>query len=488
MNLSAFLKKLPGVEVNGPVDFEITEIVHDSRKAHSTAGFIALKGHTVDGHDYIDAAIQNGARLIFYNQEADLSLHEGVTYVALKDTEEALPFIAVNFYNYPSDQMTMIGVTGTNGKTSITLMLESMLSALNCNTALIGTIENHIGKVIFETQNTTPDALTLNAFLASARDKSTSHVLMEVSSHALKLDRVKYMHYDYAVFTNLTEDHLDFHHDFEDYFYSKAMLFQRAQKGVMINLEDSYGRRLIDENLFTAPLTTYGLSQVADVYASDISYSPKGTNCNIVTPNGIIAAFINIPGNIYVLNTLACVATLFSMGYPNDDIQRALTFVKPVRGRLETIENPKNDSIIVDFAHTPDALENVLKVVRGFTKGRLITVFGCGGDRDRKKRPIMGEIAYRLSDLVVVTSDNPRTEEPEKILDDIFEGIPREVSPEKRVYRNSDRRGAIHMALDEVKEGDTVVIAGKGHETYQILGKVKYHFDDAEEVRKFYEK
>jgi UDP-N-acetylmuramoyl-L-alanyl-D-glutamate--2,6-diaminopimelate ligase len=486
MKLKDLMLTIPYRRIDGEMDIEMTALTHDSRKVQKNGGFIAIKGYTVDGHDYIDQAVEGGASIVFYNDGVVLNQVPGITYVALTDTEQQLPDIASAFYQKPSRHMTMIGITGTNGKTSISLMLESMLKSLQKQTAVIGTIENHIIDDVYPTQNTTPDALTLNAFLAKAAEAEVTHCIMEVSSHALKLDRVRHVHYDYAVFTNLTEDHLDFHPDFEDYFNSKSLLFQRAQKGVMINLEDSYGRRLVEEGQFTAPLLTYGLHDNADIYAEAITYGARGTSCRIVTPKGVIDSFIAIPGDIYVLNTLACVSTLFAMGCALDAIECAIKAIKPVRGRLEIVEIPASHTVIVDFAHTPDALENVLSVVRRFTQGRLITVFGCGGDRDRKKRPMMGEIAYRLSDITIVTSDNPRTEEPEAIVDDIFEGIPKTSLAGKRVLRETDRKKAIAEALAIADASDTVVIAGKGHETYQIIGRVRHHFDDAEEVRKYY--
>ncbi|MDN5299457.1 MAG: UDP-N-acetylmuramoyl-L-alanyl-D-glutamate--2,6-diaminopimelate ligase [Clostridiales bacterium] len=486
MKLNDLMSTIPYHHINGNEDCVINAMTHDSRKVEKGGAFIAIKGYTVDGHDYIEQAIEGGAGVIFYNAEVEVPFINGITYVALENTEQQLPDIAGKFYQKPSERMTMIGVTGTNGKTSITLMLESMLKALNERTAVIGTIENHICDDVYPTQNTTPDALTLNAFLAKAADAEVSQCVMEVSSHALKLDRVRHVQYDYAIFTNLTEDHLDFHPDFEDYFNTKSLLFQRAQKGVMINLEDSYGRRLVDEGRFSAPLLTYGLDDNAAIYAKNVVYSARGTSCRIVTPKGAIDGFIAIPGDIYVLNTLACISTLYAMGYGLDAIETAIKAIKPVRGRLETIEIPESHTVIVDFAHTPDALENVLSVVRKFTAGKMITVFGCGGDRDRKKRPIMGDIAYRLSDVIVVTSDNPRTEVPEAIIDEIVVGIPETLEAGKVMHRITDRRKAIADALDIARDGDTVVIAGKGHETYQIIGRVRHHFDDAEEVRKYY--
>ncbi|MBS7527535.1 UDP-N-acetylmuramoyl-L-alanyl-D-glutamate--2,6-diaminopimelate ligase [Fusibacter paucivorans] len=487
MKLNDLMSNISYHHIDGDGDCIINAMTHDSRKVEKGGAFIAIKGYTVDGHDYIEQAIEGGAGVVFYNAAIEVPLTSGVTYVALENTEQQLPDIASKFYQNPSERMTMIGVTGTNGKTSIALMLESMLKALKERTAVIGTIENHILDAVYPTQNTTPDALTLNAFLAKAADAEVSQCLMEVSSHALKLDRVRHVQYDYAIFTNLTEDHLDFHPDFEDYFNTKSLLFQRAQKGVMINLEDSYGRRLVDEGRFSVPLLTYGLHDDADIYAEDVVYSARGTSCRIVTPKGVIDSFIAIPGDIYVLNTLACVSTLYAMGCELDAIELAITAIKPVRGRLETIEVPKEHTVIVDFAHTPDALENVLNVVRKFTDGKMITVFGCGGDRDRKKRPIMGEIAYRLSDTIVVTSDNPRTEVPEAIINDIMAGIPGTLAEGKIMHRIVDRRKAIAKALAIACPGDTVVIAGKGHETYQIIGRVRHHFDDAEEVRKYYD-
>jgi UDP-N-acetylmuramoyl-L-alanyl-D-glutamate--2,6-diaminopimelate ligase len=274
---------------------------------------------------------------------------------------------------------------------------------------------------------------------------------------------------------------LDFHPDFEDYFKAKAMLFERADKAAIINYDDPYGKRLVDEHMVVAPVITYGFCEDAMIRVTSVTYSASGTMCHFVTPVGEFEATICIPGDIYVMNTMACMGVLIALGGDLTALKTAISQIKPVRGRLERVGNA---NVIVDYAHTPDALENVIKVVRKFTAGKIITVFGCGGDRDRKKRPMMGEIAERLSDIVIVTSDNPRTEDPESILDDIFAGIK---TNHEAIYRESDRKKAIGLAIEMMTADDVVVIAGKGHETYQIVGREKHHFDDAEIARDFIE-
>jgi len=474
MKINEIIKGLKIERSIGMLELEIEQLTHHSQNVQKGGAFIAIKGYTVDAHRFVPAAIEAGALAIFCDDDYAGPFKEGITYIFLKNTLEALPTLATNFYKRPSEAMTMIGVTGTNGKTSITMMLEAMLKPQQLRTAVIGTIENRIGDKVYPTNNTTPDALNLNAFLREAADHKTTHCLMEVSSHALKLDRVRHIAYDYAIFTNLTEDHLDFHPDFEDYFSAKATLFARADKRAIINCDDPYGKRLIDENIAAAPIITYGFSENAMIRATSVTYSASGTTCHFITPVGNFEAFIRIPGDIYVMNTMACLGVLIAMGCDLEALKIAIDQIRPVRGRLQRVGNA---NVIVDYSHTPDSLENVIKVVRKFTTGRVITVFGCGGDRDRKKRPIMGEIAERLSDVIVVTSDNPRTEDAASIIDDIFKGIK---GNNGEIYREIDRKKAIGIAIGMMATDDAVIIAGKGHETYQIIGREKHHFDDVE--------
>jgi len=479
MKINEIVKDLKVERTRGDLTIDIMQLTHHSNEVMPGAAFVAIKGYTVDAHRFVPEVIESGAKAIFCNADYEGPFQENITYVFFENTMEALPTLATNFFEKPSEAMTMIGVTGTNGKTSITLMLETMLKAQQKNMAVIGTIENRIGDKVYPTSNTTPDALNLNAFLRDAVDAHTTHCLMEVSSHALKLDRVRHIAYDYAVFTNLTEDHLDFHPDFEDYFLAKAELFKRADKAAIINYDDPYGKRLVDEAIAIAPVMTYGFSEEAMIRATSLTYSASGTNCSFITPVGNFEAFICIPGDIYVLNTMACIGVLIALGSDLDALKSAICQIKPVRGRLERVGNA---NVIVDYSHTPDSLENVIKVVRKFTSGKVITVFGCGGDRDRKKRPIMGEIAQRLSDVAIATSDNPRTENAQAILDDIFTGINEDLGV---VYREADREKAIARAIKMMSKDDVVIIAGKGHETYQIIGREKHHFDDVEIAMKY---
>ncbi len=492
MKLNEILKGITFEVLSGPQNPDVLSVTHDSRHVDDGTMFIAIKGFTVDGHSFIDKAVKQGANVIAVTDKEALNQNKGLdfqeaTCVYFENHWETLALIGKNFYSDPSTKLKMIGVTGTNGKTSITQLLSDMFQSKAQETAVIGTIENRIGRDVIPTQNTTPDGLILNDLLRRAVDQQIPYCLMEVSSHALKCKRVEGIAFDVGVFTNLSEDHLDFHKDFEDYFESKALLFEKLQKGAVINADDEYGEKLIhrfEAALYRGRCLSYGIDNHAELKAEDIQYYGNQTRFKVVSCEGQIEVTIPIPGKIYVYNTLACVGAMMLAGYSFEESCKALQVIQPVRGRLENVPNDKGIHAMIDFAHTPDALENVLKVINEFKTGRLITVFGCGGDRDTKKRPLMAGIAERYSDLVIATSDNPRTEDPEAILDDVFKGF-KKVDV---IIRESNREKAIEKAIEVANEGDVVLVAGKGHENYQIIGHVKKHFDDREIVEKYLNK
>ena len=361
-------------------------------------------------------------------------------------------------------------------------MLNNLYTTLGHKNAVFGTIANFIGTEKIPTQNTTPDALALARLMQEAFDKNCDNCFMEVSSHALKLGRVKGMSFNYAVFTNLTEDHLDFHPDFEDYFESKLMLFKMAKKGCVVNYDNQYGQRIIETIGNEKPCLSYGLTDGAQLWANNIGYYQWGSSFDVNWKQESVKVSLNIPGKIYIYNLLACMGVMLLQNHTLTEICALIPEIKPVRGRLEAVPNPLNRTVLLDYAHTPDALENVLVAIKEFAKGKIITVFGCGGDRDRKKRPMMGGIAQSMSDIVVLTSDNPRTEAPDQIIKDVLEGM----QATDDLFVVEDRREGIYKALSMAGDDDVVLVAGKGHEDYQIIGKTKFHFDDKEVVQAFF--
>lgn len=459
----------------------INGIQYDSRLITKGNIFVAIKGFQVDGHDYIEKALRLGAVTIVCSDLGKIAhvmeIYPSVQWVFVEDTRNALAHISKVFYAAPSEKMALIGITGTNGKTSITQLLSNMLEALDRKTGVIGTIGNKVGDKSYQTAVTTPESLNLNQLFSEMIEDKVDACLMEVSSHSLSLDRVAYLNYNIGIFTNLTQDHLDFHDDFESYYSAKRQLFLMTDTYNLINADDHYGKRLIrDMEALTAQAKTktYGIDQPADIMAKDVVYSMDGIAYKFCTPSFEVDVTIGLPGKIYVYNTLAALGTLVLMGATEEDIKVALKGIKPVPGRFEKVDNQEGINVIVDYAHAPDALKNVLSIAQEFTKGDVISVFGCGGDRDKTKRPLMGNIALEGADYVVVTSDNPRTEVPSEIIQDILVDYPLDGPYEVHV----DRRAGIEAAINKAKPGDTVIIAGKGHETYQIIGKTKTDFDD----------
>lgn len=477
MILKSLLNGVKTVEINGSVEKEIRAVCYDSRKVTKSTLFICISGFKVDGHNFALSAVENGAEAVIVEKKLDLP--KSVTQIVVEDSRKVLAIVANNLYEHPSKEFTLIGVTGTNGKTSTTFLTKQIFEKVGQKVGLIGTIENRIGNIILEAERTTPESLELQELFVKMKENQVDSVVMEVSSHSLDLYRVEGCNFDVGIFTNLTQDHLDFHGTMENYLQAKAKLFTKCKYGV-INADDPAAKTIRDTA--TCEVITYGIDQEADVKAENISITAQGVTFEVVVKNERVPIAFAIPGRFSVYNALAAFAAAYVLNIPIISIREGLESVKGVAGRCEAIENSKGIGVIVDYAHTPDGLENILNTVSEFANGKKITVFGCGGDRDRTKRPIMGEIAAKLSDFVVMTSDNPRTEDPEKILDDVEVGLKKHNTPYVRI---SDRKEAIRYAIKMAEVDDIVTIAGKGHETYQILKDRTIDFDDKKIASEF---
>jgi UDP-N-acetylmuramoyl-L-alanyl-D-glutamate--2,6-diaminopimelate ligase len=457
------------VYVKGPGDADISSVAYDSRMVSEGCLFVAIKGFNVDGHDFVPQAISRGAAAIIGEQDLDLP---GIIYIRVRNSRKALAEASAWFYGYPSRKLGIIGVTGTNGKTTTTYLVKAMLDRAGYKTGVIGTIGNLIGDKILHAERTTPESLELNRLFLNMVQQGVNYVAMEVSSHSLKLHRVDGIDFQVGIFTNLTQDHLDFHKTFEDYYESKKKLFDLSRKAV-VNVDDKSGRKILQS--IDIPAISYGIDTDADLRARNVNISLEGVFYDIEVKGEKFSISYHVPGRFSVYNSLAALGAGLALGIPMDTLIDALGKVRGVPGRFEPVIVGQDFAVIVDYAHTPDGLENVLKTIKSFARGRIITVFGCGGDRDRKKRPIMGSIASRLSDYCIITSDNPRSEEPEAIIDEIEKGV---VS--SNYEKIADRREAIAKAIEMAKKDDVILIAGKGHEDYQILKDRTIHFDDRE--------
>ena len=475
MRLQELLLDVAVKELHADPMTEITSVVYDSRKSEPGALFVAISGFTSDGNRFIPMAVEKGAAVVVTAKRPETD----VPYVLVESDRLALAMIGCNFYGRPAEHMTMIGITGTNGKTSSTLLLKAVLEkTLGARVGLIGTMENRIGQETIPTERTTPESLELQKLFARMRDAGCTHVVMEVSSHAIILERIGGIRYDVAAFTNLTEDHLDFHKTMDAYCDAKAELFRRCGRAV-INMDDSYAER-IRENA-ACPVLETSVLRPAGLYARDVDYEADGISFTAVCGEERAEVAVPIPGRFTVYNALTVLGIAKSLGISLKAAAGALRDAEGVRGRIEVVPTPGMPyTVLVDYAHTPDGLENVLRSVRDFCRGRLISVFGCGGDRDPMKRPIMGEIGVKNADFAIITSDNPRTEVPMAIIRDILAGVKEEYGAYTVV---EDRRAAIRYAMDIAKKDDRIVLAGKGHETYQEINGVKYHLDEREEVR-----
>lgn len=491
MNLSDLLASLPIGDQFGPTDLTVTALCNDSRQAGPGTAFFALRGTAQDGHAYIHQAVQQGAKIIF--MEKMMSLPDDCCGIIVADCRKALSLAAAEFYRHPEAELCMVGVTGTNGKTTTTYLLEAILRAARQAPAVLGTVSYRFNDLIQEASHTTPDAIELFAALATFRQHGATAAVMEVSSHALHQYRVEGIKFDAAVFTNLTPEHLDYHADMEEYFAAKRLLFaERLKPGARAALciDDLYGERLARE---FPQAVTCGLSSQAAVHPQEISLSVAGIHGTFTSPQGLLRIDSRLVGPFNLQNLLCAVATGLALELTPAAIEAGIAAAHAVPGRLERVDNDRNALILVDYAHTGDALDKALAAVATLKPQRIITVFGCGGDRDRRKRPVMGEIAARHSHLAIVTSDNPRTEDPYAIINEIESGV-RQIHPNRLSEAEArqgecgylvvpDRRQAIRFAVSLLATGDLLLVAGKGHEDYQIIGKEKFHFDDREELR-----
>ena len=465
---------------------DILALAHDSRKVEPGTLFVCMKGATVDGHSFAAAAVAKGAVAVLAEQE--VAGVDTVPVIRTPDVRQAVERIAAWFYGDPSTQLRLVGVTGTNGKTTTTHIIRSIFNRAGRPCGVSGTLHTLIGDRVVPVKNTTPDVLDLQSTLRDMVDGGMKAVAMEVSSHALALGRVAGCEYDTAVFTNMTQDHLDFHQTMENYREAKSLLFrqlvadgsQKANKSAIANIDDPAGEYMLAQT--KARRIGYGMSEKADLRAVDIDLRPEGASFRVTGRWGEFAVQSRLTGLFNVYNMLAAIGVGCAEGIDIPVIQASLAEFEQVPGRFERVDIGRPFSVIVDYAHTPDGLENVLKTAKQFVRGQLIVVFGCGGDRDRTKRPIMGELATRYADRAIVTSDNPRSEDPAFIIGQIMAGI---TSPEARrkTTTESDRRTAIRQALALGQPGDVILIAGKGHENYQILADRTIHFDDREVVR-----
>jgi len=493
VTVANLVDRLNPENVQGPVELEVRGIHYDSRRIESGWTFFALRGEQVDGHAFIDQALQNGATAIVMEQVRELP--DGVAGLVVANARKSLAQAAALFYGEPTADIPVVGVTGTNGKTTITYLVEALIREVGRYPAVLGTINYRFGEELHPSRHTTPEAPELLGTLADFRTRGCDALVMEVSSHALAQYRVDGVGFNVAVFTNLTPEHLDYHRDMEDYFASKVRLFEELlapRSGhAVINIDDPYGAQLAAR---TPGAITYGSSSAAKVYPQDMQLGLSGIIGTIATPTGPVAINSPLVGNFNLSNLLAAVATGIALGYAPTLITAGLLRAPQVPGRMERVENEHEALVLVDYAHTGDALEKVVAACRALEPRRLITVFGCGGDRDRSKRPVMGRVAAAQSDLVIVTSDNPRSEDPDAIIADILPGIHDYVADawaldtaKKNAGRGycviSDRREAIRFAVSLLEKDDLLLVAGKGHEDYQIIGSERTHFDDREEIR-----
>ena len=457
---------------------DITSIAYDSRKVTENGLFVCIKGYETDGHKYAQTAADNGAALIVAEDKIEVD----VPVVYVENSRRALAELACTFYSNPSEKFSLVGITGTNGKTTITYLIKSILEAAGKEVGVIGTNQNIIGDKLLLTKSTTPttpNSLELQQLFTEMNHYGAEYVVMEVSSHALELDRVHGCKFDVGVFTNLTQDHLDFHKTMENYLNAKAKLFSMSGKGV-VNYDDDGGKAIVGKAECADILKT-GLCGNCDLKAENIKITSRGSQFDMIYNGERYDVSVAIPGEFSVYNALCAAGAALQLGISIEDIIKGLKNATGVVGRVEVVPTDTDYTVIIDYAHTPDGLMNIINCVKGFAEGRVITLFGCGGDRDNTKRPVMGEIAGNLSDLCIITSDNPRTEDPDSIINEIEQGIKR---TDGEYIKITNRREAIGYALDIAKKGDVIILAGKGQETYQIIGKEKFDFDERIEVYK----
>jgi UDP-N-acetylmuramoyl-L-alanyl-D-glutamate--2,6-diaminopimelate ligase len=480
MKLAELLQGVPGLENPLPFDAEIAALAYDSRRTQPGSLFFAIQGEKADGNAFVAAAIERGAVAIASDRPAPAE-HRS-RWVRVQNARRALSAAARAFYGRPDERLTLVGITGTNGKTTTSYLLESIFHAAGTPCGVFGTIEYRFAGRTLPAVNTTPESLDLISHFAELVESGGKAAVMEVSSHALAQERVWGIKFLAAVFTNLTQDHLDYHKDLDHYFQAKRRLFEGLgtppPELAVINSEDAWGKQLLDAG--SPHVITYGMNSSAQVRVKQSSLLPDGIHATLATPQGAVEISSQLLGRANLMNILAATATAVGLEIESDKIAEGIAALRIVPGRLERVDEGQPFLVLVDYAHTDDALRNVLSTARGLARHRLIVLFGCGGDRDRAKRPLMGEAAGSLSDLAVLTSDNPRSEDPLRIMSDALVGLQKTGKP---YLAELDRRQAIRTALEQAREGDVVVLAGKGHETYQVLKDRTIPFDDREVAR-----
>lgn len=491
MKLSELIKGVEIIRATGSMDVDISSVAYDSRNVTSGTLFVAIKGIKTDGHLYIKDSIAKGAEALIIEKGEKApdvtSPYSSVPVITVPDSRKAIAQLAINYYENPSKALRLIGVTGTNGKTTTTYLIRSILEAANNKVGLIGTISWSNGNKILPADHTTPEAVEFQGLLREMADNGCRFAVTEVSSHSLALKRVYGTDFSTTVFTNLTQDHLDFHADMEEYFHAKSLLFSgmSPQGSAVINIDDPYGRRLL--KTAKGSVYSYGISRDADIHGKDVRLSIDGIEFDAITPSGHAHIKSGLIGRHNIYNILAAIGAALCHNIPMGNISSGILSLLTVPGRFEKIDSGLGFSIVVDYAHTENALRLLLEAATKFSPRRIITLFGCGGDRDRGKRPLMGEASVELSDYVIVTSDNPRSEDPEKIIEEVEGGIKSAMLGDRARAAGykciTDRRSAIEEAINMAEKGDLIIIAGKGHECHQITGGNKLHFDDKEEAR-----
>ncbi len=503
MRLDKLIEGIKTVKVTGDTEVEIGGIFYDSRKVIPGGLFFAIRGFDTDGHKFIDDAVKRGAVAVVVEEDLNIISHENVTAVQVTDSRAVMGAFADKFYGHPSMDLKLIGITGTNGKTTVCYIIEEIIRAAGKSPGIIGTINYRYLRKIVVPPHTTPEAIDLSKLMREMVDSGVTHAAMEVSSHALDLKRVDHCMFDVAVFTNLTQDHLDYHGTMEEYFERKARLFTelininikgKKETTSVINVDDPWGKKLTA--MISGEVVTFSLKPGADIYPTNFELDTAGVRGEMKTPKGVFEFDSNLLGKHNIYNIMSAVGAAMGAGLGLDAVKLGINGKITIPGRLEAVDCGQGFLVLVDYAHTDDALKNVLSTLRPLAKKKLITLFGCGGDRDKRKRPKMARAAAEQSDKVVVTSDNPRTEEPNKIIEGILDGFEGmdivEVEAKDSAFGGSenvfvvipDRRRAIAFAVSEAERGDIVLIAGKGHEDYQIIGTKKYPFDDKVEAEK----
>lgn len=482
MLLQELLKNVNYEIISGENDIIIENVRYDNRKVNNGDLFVCVKGFNIDGHSFAKDAIKKGATAIII--EDDIDILEDITIIKVKDTRKALAEISSNFFKEPKNKLKLIGITGTNGKTTSAFIIKSILEKAGEKVGLIGTIANYIGHKKVDAVRTTPESFELHELFAEMVNQDVEYCVMEVSSHSLDLDRVYGVEFSSAIFTNLTRDHLDFHKTFENYYNAKFKLFERSKVSI-VNVDDEYGDRVVEDlNKINSEKLTFSINKSSDFKAFEIKMNENGSEFKL-NINGNIENFkINIPGEYNIHNAIGAILSAYKLGIDINSIKNGINDIV-IPGRCEMVAKDRNldYSIIIDYAHTPDGLENILKTIKGFAKGRIITVVGCGGDRDKVKRPQMGKIACDMSDIAIITSDNPRSEEPMSIIEDIINPL-----TNKNFEVEESRYKAIEKAMEIARKDDVVLIAGKGHETYQILKNETIDFDERKVVYEILDK